>query len=76
MPRLREGVYFPSFLEHATRSERAVVALVQEAIISGVSTRKIAKLVAELGITSLPNPRRARCVRISTSKREPFENAH
>jgi putative transposase len=53
VPRLREGVYFPSFLEHATRSERAVVALVQEAIISGVSTRKIAKLVAELGITSL-----------------------
>jgi putative transposase len=53
IPRLREGAYLPSFLEHATRSERAVAALVQEAIVSGVSTRKIQKLVAELGITSL-----------------------
>jgi putative transposase len=53
IPRLRDGAYFPSFLEHRTRSERALVALVQEAVIGGVSTRKIAKLVAELGITSL-----------------------
>jgi putative transposase len=53
IPRLREGAYLPSFLERATRSERAVAALVQEAIISGVSTRKIQKLVAELGISSL-----------------------
>jgi putative transposase len=53
IPRLRGGAYMPSFLEHRTRSERAVIALVQEAVISGVSTRKVAKLVAELGITSL-----------------------
>lgn len=53
IPRLRNGTYFPSFLEPNTRSERAIVGLVQEAIISGVSTRKIQKLAAELGITSL-----------------------
>lgn len=53
VPRLRNGTYFPSFLEPNTRSERAIIALVQEAIISGVSTRKIQKLAAELGITSL-----------------------
>lgn len=53
VPRLREGNYMPSFLEHRTRSECALIALVQEAVIGGVSTRKVAKLVAELGITSL-----------------------
>ncbi len=53
IPRLREGNYMPSFLQHRTRSERALIALVQEAVIGGVSTRKVAKLVAELGITSL-----------------------
>jgi putative transposase len=53
VPRRRGGVYFPSFLEPNTRSERAVIALVQESIIAGVSTRKIQKLAEELGITSL-----------------------
>lgn len=53
VPRRRSGVYFPSFLEPNTRSERAVIALVQEAIIAGVSTRKIQKLADELGITSI-----------------------
>jgi transposase-like protein len=53
VPRLRNGTYFPSFLEPNTRSERAIIGLVQEAVISGVSTRKIQKLAAELGITSL-----------------------
>lgn len=53
VPRRRSGVYFPSFLEPNTRSERAVIALVQEAIIAGVSTRKIQKLAEELGITSI-----------------------
>jgi len=53
VPRLRNGTYFPSFLEPNTRSEVAIIGLVQEAIISGVSTRKIQKLAAELGITSL-----------------------
>ena len=47
VPRLRNGSYFPSFMEPNTRSERAIIALVQEAIISGVSTRKIHKLAAE-----------------------------
>jgi putative transposase len=53
IPRLREGNYFPSFLEHRTRSEQALVALVQEAFVGGISTRKMAKLVAALGVKSL-----------------------
>ena len=40
IPRLRAGSYFPSFLEPRSRSEQALVAVVQEAYVNGVSTRK------------------------------------
>src|SRR5919197_4129152 len=41
IPKLRQGSYFPSFLEPRKRSERALVAVVQEAYVNGVSTRKV-----------------------------------
>jgi putative transposase len=50
IPRLRTGSYFPSFLEPRRRSEQALVAVVQEAYINGVSTRKVDRLVEQLGI--------------------------
>ena len=53
IPRAREINYMPSFLEHHERSEQALIALVQEAYVSGVSTRKIRKLAQALGINSL-----------------------
>lgn len=53
VPRLRNGTYFPSLFEHYARSERALVAVVQEAFVCGVSARKIRKLAAAMGITSL-----------------------
>jgi putative transposase len=48
--RLRTGSFFPSFLEPRRRSELALVAVVQEAYINGVSTRKVERLVGQLGI--------------------------
>jgi putative transposase len=48
MPKLRSGSYFPSFLEPRKRSEQALVALVQEAYVNGVSTRKVDRLVEQL----------------------------
>jgi len=53
VPRLREGGYMPPFLEHRSRSEKALVSLVLQALVSGVSTRKIEKLAAQLGVASL-----------------------
>jgi transposase-like protein len=50
IPRLRTGSFFPSFLEPRRRSEQALVAVVQEAYINGVSTRKVERLVEQLGI--------------------------
>lgn len=53
IPRARETIYMPAFLEHRERTEKALIALIQDAYIAGVSTRKIEKLVADLGVTSL-----------------------
>jgi len=53
IPRLRTGSFFPSFLEPRRRSEQALVAVVQEAYINGVSTRKVERLVEQLGIGSM-----------------------
>jgi transposase-like protein len=41
IPKLRSGSYFPSFLEPRRLSERALTAVIQEAWIGGMSTRKI-----------------------------------
>src|SRR5205823_7683191 len=54
IPRLRSGPgYFPSFLEPRRRAEQALVAVVQEAYVNGVSTRKVERLVEQLGVQSL-----------------------
>jgi transposase-like protein len=53
IPRLRTGSYFPSFLEPRSRSEQALVAVVQEAYVNGVSTRKVERLVTQLGLAGM-----------------------
>lgn len=41
IPRLRNGTYLPSFLEPRRRSEQALLSVIQEAYVHGVSTRKV-----------------------------------
>ena len=51
VPRKRSGEsYFPSFLEPRKRSEKALLGVVMEAYVNGVSTRKVDHLVSGLGI--------------------------
>ena len=50
IPKLRRGSYFPSFLEPRRRSERALLNVVQQAYVTGVSTRKVDQLVESLGL--------------------------
>jgi putative transposase len=50
IPRAREGNFIPPLFEHRKRSERALVLAVQEMFISGVSTRKIERVLQELGV--------------------------
>ena len=54
IPKLREGSYFPDWLlERRKRAERALVSVVATSYLLGVSTRRMEKLVEQLGITRL-----------------------
>ena len=53
IPKLREGGYFPSLLEPRRRSERALLAVIQQAYVEGVSTRRLDDLVKALGCESI-----------------------
>ena len=53
IPKLRTGSYFPSWREPRRRSERALVAVVAEASVKGISTRKVEALVQSLGIAGM-----------------------
>ena len=64
IPRLRSGSYFPSFLEPRRRSEQALVAVVAEAYVNGVSTRKVERLAAQLGIESMSRSTVSRLCRV------------
>lgn len=53
IPKLRQGSYFPSFLEPRTRAEQALVAVVMGSYVNGVSTRKVERVVEQLGIAGM-----------------------
>jgi transposase-like protein len=53
VPKLRQGSYFPGFLEPRKPVEKALVAVIQEAWIAGVSTRKVDELVQAMGMSGI-----------------------
>ena len=53
VPKVRDGSYYPSLLEPRKRAERALAAVVQEAYVQGVSTRRVDELVKSLGMTGI-----------------------
>ncbi len=63
IPRLRTGSYLPSFLEPRRRAEQALVAVVQEAYVNGVSTRKVDRLVEQMGLRGLSKDQVSRMCR-------------
>jgi hypothetical protein len=67
IPKLRRGSYFPSFLEPRRRSEQALVSVVQEAYVAGVSTRKVDQASSRSGCGSR-SPRSRGSARASTSR--------
>lgn len=52
IPKLRQGSFFPTVLERRRRIDRATFAVVMEAYVHGVSTRKVDDLVKSLGMES------------------------
>jgi transposase-like protein len=54
IPKLRQGTYFPDWLlERRKRAETALITVVADCYLAGVSTRRMDKLVKTLGIHSL-----------------------
>ena len=82
IPRKRQGpAYFPSFLEPRRRSEQAIVAVVLEAYVNGVSTRKVDRLVEQLGIAGMTKDRvsalcRALDEQVAAFRERPLEGTY
>ena len=53
IPKLRRGSYFPAFLEPRRTSEKALVAVIQEAYVCGISTRSVDDLVQAMGMSGI-----------------------
>ena len=53
IPKLRQGSYFPGFLEPRRTAEKALAAVIQEAYVHGVSTRSVDELVKAMGMSGI-----------------------
>ncbi len=74
VPKVRDGSYFPSLLEPRKRAERALVAVVQEAYVQGVSTRRVDELVKSLGMTGISKSQVSRICTELDEEVERFRN--
>lgn len=80
IPKLRRGSFMPSFIEPRKRSEQALVAVVQEAYVNGVSTRKVDRLVEQLGLQGMSKDQVSRLCRgldeqVSAFRDRPLDGA-
>jgi transposase-like protein len=68
IPKVRPGSYFPSLLQPRRRAEHALLAVVQEAYVHGVSTRKVDDLVKALGVDGISKSEVSRiCAELDTT---------
>jgi putative transposase len=72
IPKVVPGTYFPSLLEPRRRAERALAAVVKEAYVKGVSTRKVDDLVRALGMEGIPGSEVSRICKDLDSEVEAF----
>ena len=74
IPKLRKGSFFPSLLEPRRRTEKALLAVVQQAYIEGVSTRKVDNLLKALGLTGIDKSKVSRICKELYEVVEQFRN--
>jgi transposase-like protein len=74
VPRVRDGSYFPSLLDPRKRAERALVAVVQEAYVQGISTRRVDDLVHALGMQGISKSQVSRMCQELDAEVERFRN--
>jgi putative transposase len=81
IPKLRQGTYFPSLLTPRRRSEKALLAVIQQAYIAGVSTRKVDDLVKAMGLSGVDKSKVSRICQqldevVQHFRQRPFEQAY
>ncbi len=74
VPKLRQGGYIPFFVSEKSRSEAALINVIQEAYINGVSTRKIRRLAQSLGIETISHGQVSNITRELNEQVEAFRN--
>ena len=74
VPKVRNGGYIPFFVTERKRSEAALVQVIQEAYVQGVSTRKIEKLAKSLGIEGISRSQVSEMTQGLNEQAEAFRN--
>ena len=74
VPKVRNGGYIPFFVTERKRSEAALVQVVQEAFVNGVSTRKMDKLAKSLGIEGISRSQVSEMTKGLNEQAEEFRN--
>jgi putative transposase len=74
IPKITQGSYFPSLLEPRRRAEKALHAVVVEAYVKGISTRKVDDLVKALGIDGISRSEVSRICKALDQEVEAFRS--
>ena len=74
VPKVRQGGYIPFFITERKRSEAALIQVVQEAFVQGVSTRKMEKLARSLGIENLSRSQVSEMTQVLNEQVDSFRN--
>ncbi len=74
VPKIRNGGYVPFFIKNKKRSEQALLNIIKEAYINGVSTRKIEKLAKSMGIENISKSNVSNITKGLNEKVEEFQN--
>ena len=74
VPKVRNGGYIPFFVTERKRSEAALIQVVQEAFVNGVSTRKMDKLAKSLGIDGISRSQVSEMTKGLNEQAEEFRN--
>jgi transposase-like protein len=72
VPKVAPGAYFPSLLEPRRRAERALAAVITEAYVKGISTRKVDDLVRALGMDGISKSEVSRMCKALDAEVEAF----
>ena len=74
IPKLRRGSFYPSILDQYKRTDRALISIITEAYINGVSTRKMNKIFSELGLSGIDRSLVSCCASRMDSEIEAWKN--